>query len=141
MPVHQRFGLALSGGGFRASFFHLGVLRRLAELDLLRHITDMSTVSGGSILAAHYYLHFKRAFEGARGNLTRDDYIRIVDDVAEEFIRGNAQDLRNLLLMNPMTHLQALVLGRGYGRPMASLYMKHSRSTAGSLPRSSADRG
>jgi predicted acylesterase/phospholipase RssA len=125
MPVHQRFGLALSGGGFRASFFHLGVLRRLAELDLLRHITDMSTVSGGSILAAHYYLHFKRAFEAARGSLTRDDYIRIVDDVAEEFIRGNAKDLRNLLLMNPMTHLQALVFGRGYGRPMASLYTKH----------------
>jgi predicted acylesterase/phospholipase RssA len=125
MPVHQRFGLALSGGGFRSSFFHLGVLRRLAELDLLRHLTDISTVSGGSILAAHYYLHFKRAFEAARGDLTCGDYIRIVDDVAEEFIRGNARDLRNLLLMNPMTHLKALVLGRGYGRPMASLYTKH----------------
>src|SRR4051812_27536703 len=125
MQAQQRFGLALSGGGFRASFFHLGVLRRLAELDLLRHVTDISTVSGGSILAAHYYLHFKRAFEDARGDLRREDYIRIIDDVADEFIRGNAKDLRNRLLMNPLTHLRALVLGRGYGRPMASLYTKY----------------
>jgi len=125
MPVHQRFGLALSGGGFRASFFHLGVLRRLAELDLLRHLTDISTVSGGSILAAHYYLHFKRAFESSRGDLRRDDYIRIVDEVTDEFMRGNARDLRNLLLMNPLTHIKALVLGRGYGRPMAHLYSKY----------------
>ena len=28
-----KVGLALSGGGFRASLFHLGVLARLAELD------------------------------------------------------------------------------------------------------------
>jgi predicted acylesterase/phospholipase RssA len=28
-----KLGLGLSGGGFRASFFHIGVLRRLAELD------------------------------------------------------------------------------------------------------------
>ncbi len=33
-----KFGLGLSGGGFRASFFHIGVLAKLAELDLLRHM-------------------------------------------------------------------------------------------------------
>jgi predicted acylesterase/phospholipase RssA len=32
-----KVGLALSGGGFRASLFHIGVLARLAELDVLRH--------------------------------------------------------------------------------------------------------
>jgi len=30
--MKPRIALALSGGGFRASIFHLGVLRRLAEL-------------------------------------------------------------------------------------------------------------
>ncbi|MCG6926484.1 MAG: patatin family protein, partial [Acidobacteria bacterium] len=30
-----KLGIALSGGGFRASFFHIGVLAKLAELDLL----------------------------------------------------------------------------------------------------------
>ena len=32
----KRIGLALSGGGFRASLFHLGVLARLAYADLLK---------------------------------------------------------------------------------------------------------
>jgi predicted acylesterase/phospholipase RssA len=31
----DKLGLALSGGGFRASLFHIGVLARMAELDLL----------------------------------------------------------------------------------------------------------
>jgi predicted patatin/cPLA2 family phospholipase len=51
-----RVGLALSGGGFRASFYHLGVLARLAELDTLRHIEVLSCVSGGSIVGACYWL-------------------------------------------------------------------------------------
>ena len=51
-----KVGLALSGGGFRASLFHIGVLARLAELDVLRRVEVLSCVSGGSILGAHYYL-------------------------------------------------------------------------------------
>lgn len=42
-------GLALSGGGFRASAFHLGVLKRLRELGILGKVDVLSTVSGGSI--------------------------------------------------------------------------------------------
>lgn len=120
----KRLGLALSGGGFRAAFFHLGVLRRLAELDLLRHVTSISTVSGGSILAAHYYLHFKKRFEETNGDLTREDYIGIVDAVQTEFIRGNRKDLRNWLLINPWTHFRALLMGRSYGKPMSRLYSR-----------------
>lgn len=46
----MRIGLALSGGGFRAAVFHLGVLRFLAEQRLLERVTQVSTVSGGSLL-------------------------------------------------------------------------------------------
>jgi NTE family protein len=46
-------GLCLSGGGFRAALFHLGVLRRLDELGLLAAIRTISSVSGGSIIAGH----------------------------------------------------------------------------------------
>lgn len=42
--------LALSGGGVRASIFHLGVLRCFAELNLLEGIEELSTVSGGSLI-------------------------------------------------------------------------------------------
>jgi NTE family protein len=44
--------LCLSGGGYRASLFHLGVLRRLNELGTLTRVDTVSAVSGGSILAA-----------------------------------------------------------------------------------------
>lgn len=52
--VKKRTGLALalSGGGFRATLFHLGLLRRLNEMDLLRHVEAISSVSGGSITNA-----------------------------------------------------------------------------------------
>jgi NTE family protein len=51
----ERSGMALclSGGGFRAALLHLGALRRLNELGVLSQVTTISSVSGGSILAAH----------------------------------------------------------------------------------------
>ncbi|GHF58747.1 NTE family protein [Deinococcus metalli] len=45
-------GLCLSGGGYRAALFHLGAVRRMHELDLLEDLRTVSSVSGGSILAA-----------------------------------------------------------------------------------------
>ena len=45
--------LCLSGGGFRASLFHLGALRRLNELGVLSQVDTISSVSGGSIVSAH----------------------------------------------------------------------------------------
>ena len=48
----MKIGIALSGGGFRASLFHLGVLRRIAELGWLARVDAISGVSGGSIIAA-----------------------------------------------------------------------------------------
>lgn len=54
-PEKQRQGIALclSGGGFRASLFHLGALRRLNELGVLSRVDVISSVSGGSIVSAH----------------------------------------------------------------------------------------
>jgi len=47
----MNIALALSGGGFRATVFHLGVLARLAKEGRLEDITYLSTVSGGSLCA------------------------------------------------------------------------------------------
>src|SRR5262245_19171351 len=49
--VQDGVGLALSGGGFRATLFHLGTLWRLNELGLLGRLDRISSVSGGSITA------------------------------------------------------------------------------------------
>lgn len=54
LPEGERsgIGLCLSGGGYRAALFHLGVLRRLNELGILPQVTTISSVSGGSIISA-----------------------------------------------------------------------------------------
>jgi NTE family protein len=43
--------LALSGGGFRATLFHIGTLIRLNQLGYLAKLDRISSVSGGSITA------------------------------------------------------------------------------------------
>lgn len=48
----KRVGLALSGGGFRAAGFHLGVFRELHARGLLYKLDLLSCVSGGSIAGA-----------------------------------------------------------------------------------------
>lgn len=48
-PDH-RIGIALSGGGFRAVAFHLGVFRALHDRGVLDHVEVLSTVSGGSLI-------------------------------------------------------------------------------------------
>lgn len=47
-------GLALSGGGSRAIAFHLGCLRALQDRNILNRVDVISSVSGGSIIAALY---------------------------------------------------------------------------------------
>lgn len=53
-------GLALSGGGFRATLFHLGVIRFLHDSKTLSQVTHICSVSGGSVLAAHLVLNWDR---------------------------------------------------------------------------------
>lgn len=48
----MRLGVCLSGGGFRAALFALGVLRYLAESRQLSKVVSVSAVSGGSVAAA-----------------------------------------------------------------------------------------
>jgi predicted acylesterase/phospholipase RssA len=117
--------LALSGGGFRAAFFHLGVLRRLAELDLLRYVSVLSTVSGGSILGACYVLHLKQRFESSWGALTRRDYEETVEATGAALRSGARKNLRTRLLMTPWWNLRMLCTDFAWGRRMARLYQRH----------------
>ena len=57
----RRIGLALSGGGFRAAAFHLGVMRKLQSLGLFSSVDLLSCVSGGSIAGAFVALHWGSA--------------------------------------------------------------------------------
>ncbi|WP_176456860.1 patatin-like phospholipase family protein [Bordetella genomosp. 5] len=53
-----RIGLCLSGGGFRATFFHLGLIKLLRDAGLLSRVNAVYSVSGGSILAANLALNW-----------------------------------------------------------------------------------
>ncbi|MBN1183871.1 MAG: patatin-like phospholipase family protein [Bacteroidales bacterium] len=53
MTTHSpKIGLALSGGGYRATAFHLGTLKKLNEMDILQKVDIISAISGGSIIGA-----------------------------------------------------------------------------------------
>jgi predicted acylesterase/phospholipase RssA len=98
--------LCLSGGGFRATCFHLGVVRLLAELDCLKRVTHVFSVSGGSILAAHLGLNwaaYADRSEFAFQDLT-DDLVRFI----RHDLRGRI--VRRWLLFQP----RAATLQREY---------------------------
>jgi len=126
----DKIGLALSGGGFRASLFHIGVLARLAEMDILKHIHVLSTVSGGSIIGACYYLKIKELLEGNRKDLTaqsgrinRECYISIVREIESEFLAGVQNNLRVRLFSDPLSNGK-MVVNDEYSRSdrMGDLY-------------------
>ncbi len=57
MKNGKKVGLCLSGGGYRATIYHLGTLRKLHEMGILKDVDVISTVSGGSITGAYFGLH------------------------------------------------------------------------------------
>ena len=104
-----RIGLALSGGGFRAALFHIGVLARLAELDLLRHVEVISCVSGGSIIGAYYYLELRsRMLDLADAEMTQDEYIAIVRRIESRFLEGIQTNLRSSIATDLWSNLRMI---------------------------------
>lgn len=85
----MRLGLSLSGGGFRATLFHLGVVRFLRDAGLLPHVETLCSVSGGSVLAAHMVQHW-------------DEYIDADDEVfekaARQLIHFTQRDIRGQIV-------------------------------------------
>jgi NTE family protein len=57
-PLRPGIALCLSGGGYRAMIFHIGVLWRLNEAGYLPRLDRISSVSGGSITAGVLGLHW-----------------------------------------------------------------------------------
>ncbi|BCA26729.1 patatin-like phospholipase family protein [Metapseudomonas otitidis] len=72
-------GLALSGGGYRATLFSLGSLWRLNEAGLLGQLDRISSVSGGSILAG-LLAHRWRKLDFVNGS-AKNFQIEVVDPI------------------------------------------------------------
>jgi NTE family protein len=66
-PPEPGTALCLSGGGYRAMVFHVGVLWRLYEAGMLGNLKRISSVSGGSITAGVLALKWRKlSFDPAR---------------------------------------------------------------------------
>ncbi|PJG53332.1 hypothetical protein CVM73_20715 [Bradyrhizobium forestalis] len=115
-----KVGLALSGGGFRASLFHIGVLARMAELDVLRRVEVLSCVSGGSIIGAHYYLALREMMmttklDELEPEKIREKYVELVRQVATDFLAGVQTNIRMRVFANPAALLRS-IFSRAYTR-------------------------
>src|SRR6266481_2963406 len=84
-------GLAMSGGGFRATLFHLGTLWRLNELAYLPKIDRISSVSGGSITCGVLAVHWPR-LQWANGLATnfQDEIVKPLREFCARLIDGPA---------------------------------------------------
>jgi predicted acylesterase/phospholipase RssA len=101
-----RLGLALSGGGFRAAFFHLGVLAQMARLGLLHQVEVISTVSGGSVIGALYYLHLRELLQAKPdGQIDPEDYTRLLLRLERDFTAAVQRNLRTRTFANPLKNL------------------------------------
>ncbi|WP_269223150.1 patatin-like phospholipase family protein [Flavobacterium sp. IMCC34518] len=116
-PKQQnKLGIGLSGGGFRAALFHIGVLAALAEKNKLKDIEVISCVSGGSIIGAFYYLKIKHLYESkADEAIVQEDYIQIVKEIESEFLTAVQENLRMRLLTSFSDNIK-MWKGESYSR-------------------------
>ena len=124
-----RIGICLSGGGFRAAFYALGVLRYLAEAELLESVVAISAVSGGSIAAAAFA---DRADVLAAQGWTVDAFLAEIDLPFRTAL--TTHNLRNAWLFQSATaRFQGRDVGRGavLGELLAKLLYVTDRRVAG----------
>ncbi|WP_370196569.1 patatin-like phospholipase family protein [Aurantimonas sp.] len=105
--VSPRIGLALSGGGIRAAVFHLGVLRQLAEGNLLEDVTQISTVSGGSLVTGAIFAH-----AGGRWPSSADFLGKVYPSIREMLTTTDLFSLKALGVRGVLRENFRLVSGR-----------------------------
>ena len=81
------------------------------ETGLLSRVEVISTVSGGSIVGAAYYLRLRRLLnEKADEDITGDDYMDLVTEVCGLLRNAVRKDIRGRLLANPLKNAEMLPL-------------------------------
>ena len=93
-PADPGWALCLSGGGFRATLFHLGAVERLNELGLMSRLAVITSVSGGSILNGVLATRWSRLTLGQDGVFTNFQPV-----IAEPVRALCSKDLRTRLLI------------------------------------------
>src|ERR1700759_2347222 len=73
--LRDGIGVCLSGGGYRAMLFHIGLLKRLNDAGVLKGVQRFSSVSGGSITSGLLGLRWKDLTFGADDVATNFDQL------------------------------------------------------------------
>ncbi|NOR69815.1 MAG: hypothetical protein GQ532_09015 [Methylomarinum sp.] len=122
----EKIGLALSGGGLRASFFHIGLLAQMAEQGLLKSVAVISTVSGGSIVGALYYLHLKKLLETKPDKeITDQDYIDIIKIIEVDFLKTTEKNIRMSVLADIRKNIKMKEADYSRSDRIAELYNEY----------------
>lgn len=111
--------LCLSGGGFRATLFHIGTLWRLNELGYLPKLSRVSSVSGGSIAAGWLGLKWKELEFNDAG-------------VAQNFIDVFVNPLRQFTYKNLDAWIIIFGLLNPFGSISSSLIQSYRKNLFGS---------
>ncbi len=83
-PISKTRGLALSGGGYRATLFGLGSLWRLNELGMLQKFNRITAVSGGSITLGYLALNWRKLnFNDSTG--VASNFKQLIADPLQDF--------------------------------------------------------
>lgn len=86
--LEDGIGFCVSGGGYRAMLFHAGAVFRMNELGLLSKLDRVSSVSGGSMMAAALATAWPKLKFNAKGvatNLT-SEFLSLVHAQAEDSV-------------------------------------------------------
>jgi predicted acylesterase/phospholipase RssA len=109
--AEKKIGLALSGGGFRATLYHLGLIRFLRDAGLLSQVSHITSVSGGSIFAAHLLLNWNR-YNGSPSEF---------EAAASELLSFIRLDIRNRIVRRFVLNMPRCWLRRLLGRSCRQL--------------------
>jgi len=90
--IEHGMALCLSGGGYRAMVFHIGVIWRLYETGLLRDLKRISSVSGGSITAGVLALKWNEVTAPGVSDrkILEREFVTPLRQLAEETIDASA---------------------------------------------------
>ena len=128
--MSSSIGLCFSGGGFRASFYALGVLRYLAEAGHLNDVVAISAVSGGSIATAATGDKWTK-FQAAGGDGAA--FLAQIDKPFRDTVMGT--NIRRKWMLGSVGALIPRTGGRGgaYARALSKSLYEHDRMA--DLPR------
>ena len=90
-----KFALALSGGGYRATLFHLGSLRRLNEIGWVNRVERLTAVSGGSLLVGFILSQCPNVLD-RNVQLTADEWQTEVSSKVHRFVKNDLRTIQSI---------------------------------------------